>query len=74
VKDIPSDQLLTLKQVARLLNVSPSWVAREVRTGKLKAMRIGGTKRKISRFDPDYIRAFISKANTAQGEASSFAS
>jgi excisionase family DNA binding protein len=49
-------RLLTAKEVAILLNASPSWVYHQAESGKLPSRLVGGTLR---RFLPEEIKAFV---------------
>lgn len=52
-------QLLTVKQVQEKLQVCDETVYRYIRSGKLKAVHIGG----LLRVDPDELEAFIKGDN-----------
>jgi len=51
-------QMLTVREVAERLRVSPATVYRWVRRGKLEALRIGGT----TRIEEEALSEFIEKA------------
>ncbi|HYD40081.1 MAG TPA: helix-turn-helix domain-containing protein [Anaeromyxobacter sp.] len=57
----PDDRLWTVKDVARYLGVSASWVYQHVAAGELPYRRIGG----LVRFFPEDVRAY------ARGEPAS---
>jgi len=51
----PADRLWTVKEAARFLAVSDSWVYQAARTGALPCIHIG----KAVRFDPTALRAYV---------------
>jgi len=51
--------LLTTRQVAERLNLSPETILRRVRAGELPAFRIASN---ALRFDPDAIEAFLERS------------
>ena len=58
------DRLLTIKEVAEILNVSDSTVRRLVRNKELEAHKIG----RQYRFAPDLVDDFIESCATMKGE------
>lgn len=58
-------QLLTLKQVAALLAVTPRTIRSYIASGDLPAVRIGGKHLRISE---DALQAFL-KANTVEANS-----
>ena len=62
-KDDGGDEAMwNAKQVAKVLNVSESWVYGRAARGKLPSVKIGG----VRRFDPSVIRALKAKASTEE--------
>ncbi len=57
-------ELLTVQEVAKMLNVSTGWV-RDHATGRRKpllpAVKLGNSKGSPIRFDPEKIKEFIEK-------------
>src|SRR6266851_4289526 len=63
------ETLWTPKQVAEFLHVSKSWLSPQVMLGKLEAVAISGSKRKVKRFDPAYIKAKFSARSDGNGKS-----
>ncbi len=59
------DQLLTVKQVAELLQVSESTVVRYLQGGKLKGVKLTDGKKGKWRIQPEEIQKFLNRG-TAQ--------
>jgi len=55
------DQMLTVNQVAHLLNVHPGTVRRWEKRGQLKSYRLG--PKKVIRFRKDELYGFINNGN-----------
>ena len=56
-----TDQMLTVNQVAHLLNVHPGTVRRWEKRGQLKSYRLG--PKKVIRFRKDELYGFINNSN-----------
>lgn len=54
-----SDRLLTQRDVADRLGVSVSWVRQETRAGRLGSVTLGAAGRRLVRYTPDALAAFI---------------
>jgi excisionase family DNA binding protein len=52
-------RLLTLEEVAHMCAVHPATVRREVQAGRLRAVRLGGTKRRLLRFRPEDVAEWL---------------
>jgi len=57
------EPLLTREEVAELLGMSVSWVKLQIRTGKLRAKKLG----KLVRIEPADLRAFLETLDWAVG-------
>ena len=60
-----TDRLLTSRELADRLGVTPETVLRYVRAGELRGIRLPGTVRGRMRFDPDDIHAWLDRRATA---------
>ena len=68
VRRVVTGRLLTARQVAELLDVSPETVLRWTRRGELPAVRLPGTKRGRLRFRPDDLEAWIDARATGAAD------
>lgn len=64
----PGQQFLSVKQVARALNVKHETIRRWLRTGRLVGMRLGG-KTLGWRISADSLQAFVAQATREQRQA-----
>lgn len=60
-QELLEEEWLTVKAVARKLNVHPNTVYEIIRSGALKAVRIGRTIRIPSKYLEEYIQVLFSK-------------
>ncbi len=61
-----TEQMLTIQQVMERLQVSDETVYRYIRSGKLKAMRVGG----LWRVSPEDLEKFLCNGSGAASEIS----
>jgi excisionase family DNA binding protein len=64
---LADSRLLTTREVATLLAVSPETILRRARAGELPAFRIASN---ALRFRPEDVEAFLERATVGNGSAS----